>query len=167
MPPPIRPSPDPNPRSDHQEAEHAVDAIEALVARRQAGPGVCAQAAATTAEAQAARAESELPAGVAAFVRLAALVPAGSWPVTLPTTPELPVRPLQVGVRERVAALLPAKHHEALANALRRHCRSRRYLEACAAPDAARWGDGGEPVGPVSEPDRARALRLLGRQGDA
>lgn len=107
--------------------------------------------------------EPGLPAGVAAFARLSALVPAGSWPATLPTTAEQPVRPLEAGVRQRVAALLPEGEHKELAKALREHCGSRRYHEALAADGAVRWSDGGEPAGPVSPEHRAHALRLLGR----
>src|SRR4051812_48874917 len=108
--------------------------------------------------------EPELPAGVAAFARLAALVPARSWPVTLPVTAEQPARPLEVGIRQRVEALLPPEHHEALAKALRHHCQSRLYHEAMAAEGAVRWSDGGLPGEAVSGRDRARALRLLDRQ---
>ena len=110
--------------------------------------------------------EPDPPAGVAAFARLAALVPPGAWPVTLPTATGQPVRPLQVGIRQRVLALLPEGEHQALRGALRRHVEGRAYREAVAVEGAMRWSDAGEPLGPVSADHREHALsRLRARCG--
>lgn len=115
------------------------DAFAAGAARRHVVRPQAGTPSAATEAARAAKAEPVLPAGVAAFVRLVSLVPAGSWPVTL-----------QVGIRERLEALLPPKHHKALAD-----------------EGAVRWSVTGEPLELVSAEHRAHALRRLGRQDDA
>ena len=92
--------------------------------------------------------EPELPAGVAAFARLSGLVPPGTWPVTLPTTADQPV---QVGIRERLEALLPPEHHAQLVD--RRDPRRVAELERAevAEPRAAR-GEAGEDEEEVAAP---------------
>jgi hypothetical protein len=74
-----------------------------------------------------------------------------SWPAVLPSEVGDPVRPLKIGVRDDLAALLPAgEAPEVLNRVLRRYTRSTQYLTALAAPSALRHDLDGNPVGPVA-----------------
>jgi len=74
-----------------------------------------------------------------------------TWPAVLPSEVGDPVRPLKIGVREDLAALLPdGEGHEVLNRVLRRYTRSTQYLTALVAPDAMRHDLAGNPVGPVA-----------------
>src|SRR3954468_13372035 len=74
------------------------------------------------------------------------------WPAVLPAEVGDPIRPLKIGVRSDLAALLPdGEAHEVLSRVLRRYTRSSQYLAAVAAPDAVRHDLAGTPVGPVVE----------------
>ena len=104
------------------------------------------------------------PAFLAEFRRLAALVPPGTWPATLPTTSKasLDPKPVALGIGERVTALLPEAEHAAFHEAIRHFTRVRPYLLALSADGAMRWSDDGRtPVGPVSEEHRASATAAL------
>jgi hypothetical protein len=75
-----------------------------------------------------------------------------AWPAVLPSEVGDPIRPLKIGVRSDLAALLPDdKAHEVLGRVLRRYTRGREYLAALAAPDALRHDLAGAPVEPVAE----------------
>jgi len=75
-----------------------------------------------------------------------------SWPAVLPSAVGDPIRPLKVGVREDLAALLPdGEGHEVLNRALRRYTHSTQYLTALVAPDAMRHDLAGNPVEPVAD----------------
>ena len=74
------------------------------------------------------------------------------WPVVLPSEVGDPIRPLKIGMRADLAALLPdGEAHEVLSRVLRRYARGREYLAALAAPDALRHDLAGNPVEPVAE----------------
>src|SRR5690348_2267891 len=64
------------------------------------------------------------------FARLSALVPPGAWPATLPTSgrASMDPRPVQLGISERVTALLPEAEHAAFHEAMRHFARVRPYL---------------------------------------
>jgi hypothetical protein len=77
------------------------------------------------------------------------------WPAVLPSAVGDPIRPLKIGVRADLAALLPdGAAHEVLSRVLRRYARGREYLAALAAPDAMRHDLAGNPVEPVAEEHR-------------
>jgi sRNA-binding protein len=77
------------------------------------------------------------------------------WPAVLPSEVSDPIRPLKIGVRADMAALLPdGEAHEVLSRVLRRYTRGREYLAALAAPDALRHDLAGNPVEPVAEEHR-------------
>src|SRR5690349_15398904 len=104
------------------------------------------------------------PAFLAEFRRLAALVPPGTWPATLPTTSKasLDPKPMALGIAERVAALLPEAERAAFHEAVRHYTRGRPYQLALSADEAQRWSDDGKrTVGPVSEEHRASATAAL------
>ena len=104
------------------------------------------------------------PAFLAEFRRLAALVPPGTWPATLPTTSRasLDPKPMALGIAERVAALLPEAERAAFHEAVRHYARVRPYLLALSHDGAMRWSDDGKrAVGPVSEEHRASATAAL------
>jgi len=104
------------------------------------------------------------PAFLAEFRRLAALVPPGTWPATLPTTSRasLDPKPMALGIAERVAALLPEAERAAFHEAIRHYTRGRPYQLALSHDGAMRWSDDGErTVGPVSEEHRASATAAL------
>jgi hypothetical protein len=104
------------------------------------------------------------PEFVAEFQRLSRLVPAGAWQATLPLgyVPPDQVKPMAIGIAERVKALLPESEHAALHVALGRYTRSSFYLAALAADEAVRWSDDGEKaLEPVSEEHRASATAAL------
>ena len=119
--------------------------------------------------------ERRPPSFVDEFARLAALVPPGTWPKTLPTTftPPHEIRPVALGIGKRVEALLPKEEHKALHLALKLFTSSTPYLVALAADEAMRWSDDGkEVVEPVSEEHRQTAgaallLRAARRKGGA
>jgi sRNA-binding protein len=70
----------------------------------------------------------------------------------LPSEVGDPIRPLKIGVRDDLAALLPnGEGHEVLAQVLRRYVRAWEYLAALAVPDAMRYALDGTPVEPVAE----------------
>src|SRR3954462_13161976 len=74
------------------------------------------------------------------------------WPVVLPSEVGDPIRPLKIGVRADLAALLPdGEAHEVLSRVLRRYARGREYVAALAASDALRHDLVGNPVEPVAE----------------
>src|SRR3954468_22945762 len=74
------------------------------------------------------------------------------WPVVLPSEVGDPIRPLKIGVRADLAALLPdGEAHEVLSQVLRRYTRGREYVTALAAPDALRHDLDGNPVEPVAD----------------
>jgi hypothetical protein len=74
------------------------------------------------------------------------------WPAVLPSEVGNPIRPLKIGVRADLAALLPdGEARTVLSRVLRRYTRSTQYLAAIAAPDAVRHDLAGNPVGPVAE----------------
>ena len=74
------------------------------------------------------------------------------WPAVLPSEVGDPIRPLKIGVRADLAALLPdGEAHEVLSRVLRRYTRGREYGAALAAPDALRHDLAGNPVEPVAE----------------
>ena len=104
------------------------------------------------------------PRFVAEFRRLAALVPKGTWPATLPTDGKVALvpRPLALGLGDRLEALLPADERKALRDALGAYCRSPAYLAALSQDEAVRWADDGRrPVGAVSEEHRLSATAAL------
>jgi hypothetical protein len=104
------------------------------------------------------------PEFVTEFQRLSRLVQAGAWPATLPLgyVPPDQVKPMAIGIAERVKALLPESEHTALHVALGRYTRSSFYLSALAADEAVRWSDDGEKaLEPVSEEHRASATAAL------
>jgi hypothetical protein len=104
------------------------------------------------------------PEFVAEFQRLSRLVPAGAWPAVLPVgyVPPDRVKPMAIGIAERVKALLPASEHAALHVALGSYTRSSFYLSALAADEAVRWSDDGQKVVErVSEEHRASATAAL------
>ncbi len=108
--------------------------------------------------------ERRPPSFVDEFARLAALVPPGTWPKTLPTTftPPHEIRPVALGIGKRVEALLPKEEHKALHLALKLFTSSTPYLVALAAEEAMRWSDDGkEVVEPVSEEHRQTAGAAL------
>jgi hypothetical protein len=75
-----------------------------------------------------------------------------SWPAVLPSAVGDPIRPLKIGVRDDLAALLPnGEGHAVLGPVLRRYTRAWEYLAALAAPDALRHDLAGNPVEPVAE----------------
>jgi hypothetical protein len=75
-----------------------------------------------------------------------------AWPAVLPSEIGDPIRPLKIGVRNDLAALLPdGDGHEVLAQVLRRYVRAWEYLAALAVPDAMRHDLAGNPVEPVAE----------------
>jgi hypothetical protein len=74
-----------------------------------------------------------------------------TWPTVLPSEVGDPIRPLKIGVREDLTALLPAGDaHAVLNRVLRRYTRSTQYLSALAAPGALRHDLAGNPVEPVA-----------------
>lgn len=104
------------------------------------------------------------PSFLATFRRLAALVPPGAWPATLPLDAKasLRPRPLAIGIGQRVAALLPEAERPALHEALRFFTAVAPYLRAMVADGAQRWADDGSaPVEPVSDDHRAWAAAIL------
>src|SRR5690349_9740358 len=75
-----------------------------------------------------------------------------AWPAVLPSEVGDPIRPLKIGVRADLAALLPdGEAHEVLSRVLRRYTRGREYVAALAAPDARRHDLAGNPVEPAAE----------------
>jgi hypothetical protein len=75
-----------------------------------------------------------------------------TWPAVLPSEVGDPIRPLKIGVREDLTALLPnGEGHEVLNRVLRRYTRSTQYLGALVAPSALRYALDGTPVEPVAE----------------
>ena len=75
-----------------------------------------------------------------------------TWPAVLPSEVGDPIRPLKIGVREDLTALLPdGEEHEVLNRVLRRYTRSTQYLGALVAPGALRYALDGTPVEPVAQ----------------
>jgi len=82
-----------------------------------------------------------------------------SWPAVLPSEIGDPIRPLKIGVRDDLAALLPnGEGHAVLGPVLRRYTRAWEYLAALAAPDALRHDLAGNPVEPVAEEHKIPVL---------
>src|SRR3954453_15077630 len=78
------------------------------------------------------------------------------WPAVLPSEVGDPIRPLKIGVRTDLAALLPdGEAHEGLSQVLRRYTRGREYMAALSAPDAMRHDLAGNPVEPVADEHKA------------
>lgn len=68
------------------------------------------------------------------------------------------IRPFRVGIGEDIKLLLrPDVELKELRNALRRYAYSAQYLQAVSHADSMRHEINGEPVGPVSDEDRAHA----------
>lgn len=68
------------------------------------------------------------------------------------------IRPFRVGIGEDIKMLLrPDVELKELRKALRRYAYSAQYLHAVAQHDSMRHEINGEPVGPVSDEDRAHA----------
>lgn len=68
------------------------------------------------------------------------------------------IRPFRVGIGKDIKMLLrPETDLKELRNALRRYAYSAQYLHAVAQVDSMRHEINGEPVGPVSDEDRAHA----------
>jgi sRNA-binding protein len=97
------------------------------------------------------------PAWPSAFAGL----PFDPWPALLPRTTQDAVMPFAIGVYEDLALRLPEEHWPALQEALGRHCRSRRYLEALATDGTQRHDTDGKPLGLVSDIDRLNASTQL------
>jgi hypothetical protein len=105
-----------------------------------------------------------IPEFVAAFRRLAQLVPPGKWPVTLPAgfVPPERVKPMALGISDRVKAMLPEVEHAELHTAIGSYARSGFYLQTLAADEAHPWSDDGQQVvEPVSEEHRRGAGATL------
>jgi hypothetical protein len=116
-----------------------------------------------SAPAQAEKPKADRVSYVSTFARLAALVPAGSWPATLPvvyTAPEH-INPVALGIGKRVEELLPAEERKAFHKALKALVLSGPYLQALAADESVRWLDDGTPGEPVSEEHRQSAVATL------
>ena len=74
------------------------------------------------------------------------------WPTVLPSEVGDPIRPLKIGVRADLAALLAdGEAHEVLSRVLRRYTKAWEYVAALAAPGAMRHDLAGNPVAPVAE----------------
>src|SRR4051812_48050805 len=93
------------------------------------------------------------------------------WPAVLPSKVGDPIRPLKIGVRSDLAALLPdGEAHEVLSRVLRRYTRGREYVTAISAADAMRHDLDGNPVEQVAEEHRvyirpnAKAAQALAQQ---
>ena len=97
------------------------------------------------------------PAWPSAFANL----PFDPWPAMLPRTTQDPVLPFAIGIYEDLALQLPEEHWPQLQEALGRHCRSRRYLEALATDGTQRHDIDGKPAGLVSDTDRLNASTQL------
>jgi ProP effector len=81
-----------------------------------------------------------------------------AWPAVLPSEIGDPIRPLKIGVRDDLAALLPnGEGHGVLGQVLRRYTRAWEYMAALAAPDAMRHDLAGNPVEPVADEHKAHA----------
>ena len=90
---------------------------------------------------------------------------AGSaWPsILLPpgiTVPSHP-KPMAVGIRQRLRAILPNGNKVRLKDVLTAWCQQPSYLRALAAPGAMRHGPDGQPTEPVSELHREQAIDKL------
>ena len=73
-------------------------------------------------------------------------------------------RPLSIGIRTVLHAVLPGEtHNKTINRVLAMHCRSDRYLRALAA-GGLRYALDGTPSGEVSEEHRAAAALLLARR---
>jgi sRNA-binding protein len=92
-----------------------------------------------------------------------ALLPFAPWPAGLPRTSDDPVYPLQIGIFDELALMLPDESHwAALRTALGWHCSTAAYLRAVSADGAQRHAVDGHPVAPVSDLDKLTgAIRLL------
>jgi ProP effector len=76
----------------------------------------------------------------------------------LPRTEGDPIKPFAIGIWDDFrSAQIPNRSASPLRRALGKYLHSKRYLLACAQPDAFRHTIDGDPVEPVSEQDRLAA----------
>src|SRR5512143_3006222 len=91
------------------------------------------------------------------------------WPAVLPSTVGEPIKPLKIGIRNELLALLPAEDQpagqELLSQVFRRYCNSQQYLAAVAAAGAMRHDLDGHPVEPVVEQHKTKWAWAKRRRG--